>query len=140
MAMFGEEDVPIPKPVQRSLSVCAQPSLGPAGAAAAGGWPAGDSRFPPVLVMSHPSTRKMATRLVQATTARITKLKMQPNVCMCERRFPIGLCLCVCAFVWTYLCVCVCTNNKSGSSRMATPFRRVWPHETIHMQWPMATG
>lgn len=40
----------------------------------------GDGRYPPVLVLSHPSTQKMATRLVQATTARTLKLKLNATV------------------------------------------------------------
>ncbi len=55
-----------PKPV-RSVSVCEAHELPSAG-------------YPPVLVLSHPSMRKMAQRLVQATTARMLKLNLENRV------------------------------------------------------------
>lgn len=44
----------------------------------------GDTQFPPVLLMAHPSMRKMAIRLVQTTTARTlsTSKSNLPQVCL----------------------------------------------------------
>lgn len=42
-----------------------------------------DGRFPPVLVMCHPTMKKMATRLVQATKSRMLRLNQQSDVSSC---------------------------------------------------------
>lgn len=72
-AMDGEEN---PK-TARSVSVCDEHQM-PSSRRGTGG--EGDGRYPPVLVLSHPSMQKMATRLVQATTARTLKLKLNSTV------------------------------------------------------------
>ena len=64
----------------RSVSVCDEHQM-PSSHAHRGG--EGDGRYPPVLVLSHPTMRKMATRLVQATTARMLKLKLNSTVSYC---------------------------------------------------------
>lgn len=50
--------------------------------------PIGDGRYPPVLVLFHPSMKQMATRLVKATTARVMKLNLH-----CLSRPYVSLCL-----------------------------------------------
>ena len=74
--------------ISRSTSLCAANELPSAAQAQDEGLltargaaiGADHGRFPPVLVLSHPSTRKMAVRLVQATTARLLKLRLESAV------------------------------------------------------------
>lgn len=56
--------------ISRSISACNN---------LPGVYPLTDGRYPAVLVMFHPTMREMATRLVQETTKRMTKLKLNSN-------------------------------------------------------------
>lgn len=69
--------------VTRSVSVCEANQLPSSQPEQQGGR---DGRYPPVLVLSHPTMRKMAIRLVQATSSRILKLKLQSTVRMTRLR------------------------------------------------------
>lgn len=68
MAENADEDTGIK--ISRSISVCSE---------LPGVYPLTDGRYPAVLVLFHPTMKEMATRLVQATTRRITKLKLKSN-------------------------------------------------------------